>query len=83
MRPSSLKGRNSAERAPTTTRASPVAAARQARPRSAEDSAECHSTGGQPKRRVKRSMNWLVSAISGSMISACRPFSSVRATASK
>ena len=28
-------------------------------------------------------MNWLVSAISGSMISAWRPFSSVRATASK
>ena len=27
--------------------------------------------GGQPKRRLKRSMNWLVSAISGSMISAC------------
>ena len=38
---------------------------------------------GSRSALVKRSMNWLVSAISGSMMSACRPFSSVRATASK
>ena len=83
MRPRFAYGRNSAERAPTTTRASPLAAARQARARSEADSAECHSTGRQPKRALKRSMNWLVSAISGSMMSACTPRSRARATASK
>ena len=69
--------------APAITRASPVAAARHTRPRSGPERAECHSAGAQPKRALKRSMNWLVSAISGSMISACRPCSRARATASK
>jgi len=50
---------------------------------SAGESAECHSTGRQPKRLANRSMNWLVRAISGNMISAWPPCRSVRATASK
>ena len=33
-----------------------------------------------PKRALKRSMNWLVSAISGSMISTCRPRRSASCT---
>ena len=45
MSPSSQKGRNSAERAPTTQRTSPRATPFQMRPRSAGLSAECHSTG--------------------------------------
>ena len=70
MRPSSGNGRNSAERAPTTTRASPVGdgapgarAARVARDRNAIRPARA------PKRSAKRSSHCAVSAISGSSTS--------------
>ena len=60
-----------------------IPAKRARRPRSELVCAECHSTGAQPKRASKRLMNWLVRAISGSMIRTWRPASRARATASK
>ena len=71
--PSSWKGRNSAERAPTTARTVPVATPRHVRARCDGVMSECHSPGRVPKRWRKRSRKLCVSAISGRRISACRP----------
>ena len=83
MRPRSGKGRNSAERAPTTSFALFSATARQMRPRKGADTPECHSAGRAPKRSWQRAMNWLVSAISGINTSTCLPRDSAAAIASK
>jgi hypothetical protein len=63
--------------------ASPLAIARQARRRCDERRSECQATGSQPKRAVKRFRNGSVSAISGSRTSACLPWRSASAIASK
>ena len=76
-------GMNSAERAPTTTGASPAEIAAQLRARVRGVSSECHSSGRTPKRCAKRSRNWPVSAISGIRISVCLPRRTVSAIASK
>ena len=68
MRPRSAKGRNRAERAPTTTCSVPSATPRQTRSRARGATSECHSAGRVPKRRPKRSRKSAVSEISGSRI---------------
>ena len=82
MRPSSANGRKSAERAPTTTRASPLATACQVARRKREPISECHTAGAAPKRRSNRSSHCEDSAISGSSTSTWRPARSASATAS-
>ena len=79
----SLNGRNSAERAPTTTFARPSAIAAQAARRSLAFRSECHATGAQPKRLAKRASHGAVSAISGTSTSAWPPWRNAAAIASK
>ena len=71
-RPRSGKGRNSAERAPTTTGAAPAATSRQVVRRVRLDRSECQTAGATPKRRSKRASHCEDRAISGSRTSACR-----------
>ena len=66
-------GVNTAERVPTTTRASPRQAAVQTRARSPSFRPECSACTGTPRRARKRASVCGVSPISGTSTSACRP----------
>ena len=81
--PQVRNGRNKAERAPTTSPASPSAAIFHKRRRSVIVTPECHSAGFAPNRASTRVRNSAVSAISGNSTSACRPARRHSATASR
>ena len=72
---------NTAERAPTTTRASPSAMRRCSAPRRAGVSALCSTATVSPKRAWKRAAVCGVSAISGTSTIAPRPSASSRSIA--
>ena len=81
--PRSGNGRNSADRAPTTTGAPPSATARHVVRRVRDDRSLCQTAGATPNRRMNRSSHCDDSAISGSSTSACRPAATHSATASR
>ena len=72
IRPASGSGRNTAERVPTTTRASPRRQAAQVRARSPSDSPECRAWMGTPRRARNRLSSCGVRPISGTSTNACR-----------
>ena len=83
MRPSLAKGKNSADRAPTTSDACPEETRRQFSRRFAVVNSECQTVGRTPKRDSKWANHCALRAISGNSTSAWRPTRSVSAMASK
>ena len=81
MTPSDGTGANTAERAPTTTGASPDAIRSRSSRRSASVSAECSTATRSPKRARKRPSVCGVSAISGTSTIAPRPRASAASQA--
>ena len=82
-RPQSRRGAKSAERAPTTTWASPWRTMSHWSKRSPVERRECRTATSSPKRERKRPTVWAVSEISGTRTRAPLPWARTRSMASR